>query len=712
MKKIKVLLADPRHKTVGMHSAYVPIAIGYIGAYLIKMIESKNSNVKIETKLEVDPDVIFDLIDDWKPNIVASGNYVWASDLAYRICEYAKEKNEDTLCVLGGPEFPTGSETIKPSDAIKNKCFEYLQERPCIDYYTYGDGEPALVNVVQKYIDNSFSSKLMREKNVIAAGAMNLELNGEQILVGKDIPRLGLHNKVDGMDSIPSPYLSGLLDKYLNGEYVPSFQTARGCPFLCTFCEMGLDQNKIVSFSTNRMKKELDYVCEKVSKFSKNRAIFIYDSNWGMYQKDLVLSDHFLKLINKSDWPSSIIIATPKNKKQQILDIDKKLKNRVVITLSQQSMNIETLKLIKRDNMSNDQYIKFVKELDRRGKNPICELIIPMPKETKQTYLDNIRFLLDYGVNPSTVTLLLLRGTELGRDDAIKKWGMKTKYRVVPRDFGTYRNKKIFDIERVCVETNTMSYQDYLECRKFSLIIQFFSYPMFFLFKKFCKELNVSSFEYIWSVFQKLQKKSKDVPSELLRIYNEFAKESEDELFESKEAIYDFYSKEENYKKLLSGDLGANLLSKYSAKLLSCALQESFDFSISIMSEMFGSVYNQDESRKIAESSRLWLKNLYIFDAIFDWEKEKNRTNIINLEYDIPQWFKDEGKSILDYKKRVNYKIAFNKQNETLKNDLISSYSGKGKNLSIIENKIFTLGQYLHVRKNTVDEIEKSVIKI
>ncbi len=35
MKKLKVLLADPRHKTVGAHSYFVPIGIGYIGSNLV-----------------------------------------------------------------------------------------------------------------------------------------------------------------------------------------------------------------------------------------------------------------------------------------------------------------------------------------------------------------------------------------------------------------------------------------------------------------------------------------------------------------------------------------------------------------------------------------------------------------------------------------------------------------------------------------------------
>ena len=35
MKKLKVLLGDPRHNTVGAHSYFIPIGIGYIGSNLL-----------------------------------------------------------------------------------------------------------------------------------------------------------------------------------------------------------------------------------------------------------------------------------------------------------------------------------------------------------------------------------------------------------------------------------------------------------------------------------------------------------------------------------------------------------------------------------------------------------------------------------------------------------------------------------------------------
>ena len=101
------------------------------------------------------------------------------------------------------------------------------------------------------------------------------------------------------------------------------------------------------------------------------------------------------------------------NKKQQIFDIDKKLKHRVQVGLAQQSTNRDTLRLIQRDNIfTNEQYIEFIKELERRKKVPGCELIIPLPNESKQTYFDSTKGLLDAGVSVGTYTLMMLQGTE------------------------------------------------------------------------------------------------------------------------------------------------------------------------------------------------------------------------------------------------------------------------------------------------------------
>ena len=80
-------------------------------------------------------------------------------------------------------------------------------------------------------------------------------MNIKKLLVGEYIARIGLDGsvKASGRDIIPSPYTTGLLDKFLDGNLIPAFETARGCPFMCTFCDQGLDSSKITAFSSERL---------------------------------------------------------------------------------------------------------------------------------------------------------------------------------------------------------------------------------------------------------------------------------------------------------------------------------------------------------------------------------------------------------------------------------------------------------------------------
>ena len=73
VNKIKILLGDPRHSTVGEHSNFVPIGIGYIATNLLKQFENNNLELKIATKTEE----IFTLLEEWKPDIIGFSHYVW-----------------------------------------------------------------------------------------------------------------------------------------------------------------------------------------------------------------------------------------------------------------------------------------------------------------------------------------------------------------------------------------------------------------------------------------------------------------------------------------------------------------------------------------------------------------------------------------------------------------------------------------------------------
>ena len=639
MNKTKILLCDPRHKTVGAHSYFVPIGIGYIASNLLKVFKGK-----VDVKLSVNVEETINFLEEWKPDIIGISNYIWNSHLSNYLCEFAKKLNNNTLCVLGGPEFPAGTGSIRIEDNDKDKTYtktkNYMVERPAVDYFAYTDGEVAFVELLNKYFENNCSTKTMKDKELIIKGCVSLNKSSE-LLVGQYLPRIGLEGSVksEGRDEIPSPYTTGLLDKFLNGVFVPAFETARGCPFLCTFCDQGLDKTKITAFSARRISEEISYVAKKLNKIENStKTISMFDSNWGLFEKDLVLADEILKIMEKYDYPKYIECLTPKSNWNNLININDKLKNRVALNLSMQSLNVETLTDIKRRNWTKEQYIEFLKKVRERGKDSTSEMIIPLPNETEQSYLDGIKFLMDNEVQTRTYTLMMLCGAELGKDKAIREFGIKSKWRILPKGFGEYRGKKILEIEQICVGTNSMNYQGYLNCRNYSFIVKLLGHPVLKPIKKLTDKLGISWFDFSRAVSdlilnEKYQGKFKD-------LFKDFCKDSHEELFDTQKEAIDFYSIDENYKALVNGDIGENLMSKYTGRAL-LILDDIISVMFSVIRKQHGEKLDK-ELHIVLDSSEKWLKNLYLIDIIYSDEwTEKSKKNKLKIDFDFPSWMLD-----------------------------------------------------------------------
>ena len=669
MNKTKILLCDPRHKTVGAHSYFVPIGIGYIASNLLKVFKGK-----VDVKLSVNVEETINFLEEWKPDIIGISNYIWNSHLSNYLCEFAKKLNNNTLCVLGGPEFPAGTGSIRIEDNDKDKTYtktkNYMVERPAVDYFAYTDGEVAFVELLNKYFENNCSTKTMKDKELIIKGCVSLNKSSE-LLVGQYLPRIGLEGSVksEGRDEIPSPYTTGLLDKFLNGVFVPAFETARGCPFLCTFCDQGLDKTKITAFSAKRISEEISYVAKKLNKIENStKTISMFDSNWGLFEKDLVLADEILKIMEKYDYPKYIECLTPKSNWNNLININDKLKNRVALNLSMQSLNVETLTDIKRRNWTKEQYIEFLKKVRERGKDSTSEMIIPLPNETEQSYLDGIKFLMDNEVQTRTYTLMMLCGAELGKDKAIREFGIKSKWRILPKGFGEYRGKKILEIEQICVGTNSMNYQGYLNCRNYSFIVKLLGHPVLKPIKKLTDKLGISWFDFSRAVSdlilnEKYQGKFKD-------LFKDFCKDSHEELFDTQKEAIDFYSIDENYKALVNGDIGENLMSKYTGRAL-LILDDIISVMFSVIRKQHGEKLDK-ELHIVLDSSEKWLKNLYLIDIIYSDEwTEKSKKNKLKIDFDFPSWMLDTKKPFKNFIKNSTYEFDVDiKKIKYIKNEI------------------------------------------
>ena len=98
------------------------------------------------------------------------------------------------------------------------------------------------------------------------------------------------------LDDIPSPYLTGLLDKFFDGRLSPLMQTNRGCPFQCTFCVDGNDEKqKINQFNMERVISEINYIGKH--NHNKTNLMMIADVNFGMMPRDRKICNQLAKIL-------------------------------------------------------------------------------------------------------------------------------------------------------------------------------------------------------------------------------------------------------------------------------------------------------------------------------------------------------------------------------------------------------------------------------
>ena len=241
---------------------------------------------------------------------------------------------------------------------------------------------------------------------------------------------------------------------------------------------------------------------------------------------------------------------------------------------------------------------------------------------------------MDNGVQTRTYTLMMLVGAELGRDKAIKDYELKSKWRVLPKQFGEYRGEKILEIEQICVGTKTMSYQEYLNCRNYSFIAKLLGHHFLQPIIKLTKKIGIDWFELSLAITNKI--KNQDNGGKFKELFDDFCKESHEELFESKEEAIEFYSKNSNYKSLLAGDIGENLMSKYTARGV-LVLDDIISTLFQVIRENFES-YSNEQNKLILNSAEIWMKNLYLINEIYSDQKLNPKNNEIDLKFDFPEW--------------------------------------------------------------------------
>jgi radical SAM superfamily enzyme YgiQ (UPF0313 family) len=369
-------------------------------------------------------------------------------NVSYEMINVMSEIDPDVLNVWGGPNFPIDF----PSQEKFMK--KYLK----IDIYVPVDGEVGFSNIIEQAL-KADSKKEIKQKVLSKPidGCVSRRADGK---LQYTIPVIRIKN----LDEIPSPYTTGILDKFFDGKLAPMMQTNRGCPFHCTFCADGKDEvNQVNNFSTERVKEELDYIVKHKHKDTRN--MIFSDLNFGMYPRDQEIAKYIYDLQLKHHYPDFIYVSTGKNQKEKVINAIKTLKDSMPLWMSVQSLDKDVLKNIRRDNISTDHMLALYPAIKAANLQTRAEVILLLPGETHENHMTTIRELIRARMDEIQVyTCMLLDGSEMGTPNERKKWKLNTKFRLLQRDFVELSSgKKVMEIEEVVVSSEHMTFDEYVE---------------------------------------------------------------------------------------------------------------------------------------------------------------------------------------------------------------------------------------------------------
>ncbi|MDO8623498.1 MAG: radical SAM protein [archaeon] len=602
-------MCDLTHTAQGyIASDYVPYGIGGIKSWFKGYSKYKEM---WDIELFRYPEKFIDTFLREQPEIVAFSNYIWNTDLSKSFADEVKRRNPNTLVVFGGPNYPLDDDARE----------RWFADREGVDVYLVGEAEESFQRVVELWNETRDIEAVKRSQ----IDGVHSFVDGKLRKVNEVIPR------IPNLDLIPSPYLTGCLDEFLEDErLIPIIQTDRGCPYTCTYCDKGTKiWKKLSKKSPDIFEQEIRYIGAR----TKSKVIDLSNNNFGLFEQDVILSEIMKKTRDEIGYPLHVGTPTDKNFSPRIERCVEILGESLPITASVQSLDPEVLRNIKRKNLPIEKFLELSRLADSTNSNTRSEVIIALPGDTKEKYVKTMSQLMDSRMQfVLPYTLILLEGAELNTREEREKWNMETRFRLNHHCFGKYQfgDKEIrtAEIEEVVTGSSALSFEDYLECRSFGLTtFTFYADNMLQELLSFLNDKGIRSSELIsavhnrgWCYFS----------PELTGLYHSFNNATRDELWVSREGLEKHVKSLKVMKKETEGLVGYNILYQHRAMALMNLSEDIINVSFNVATDLLDETTKR-ESAEYLEQLRKYM--IYRKRNIFDI----NREDIEEFDYNFDE---------------------------------------------------------------------------
>ncbi len=312
-----------------------------------------------------------------RPAIYLCSNYLWSHERSIAVSEKVKRLSPNSITVHGGPDTPKYE-----ADAEA-----YFRDFPHVDVIVRGEGEASAAELLDKL--SSVIGDDEPDLSVLeGVQGISYRYKGE-IVRNPDRPRIA------DLDTIPSPYLTGLFDAY---KGVPrlhvSLETNRGCPYGCTFCDWGsATTSKIRKFDLDRVFGELEW-CSDARVQSVSQA----DANFGVFERDVSIAEKVAELKQGTGYPETFGGSYAKNSTKYLEKIIKVMADAGILAqgvLSLQTMDDDTLSVIKRSNIKVEKYDALANEMRNSNLQLSVELMMGLPGATLDAFVGDLQQCID-----------------------------------------------------------------------------------------------------------------------------------------------------------------------------------------------------------------------------------------------------------------------------------------------------------------------------
>lgn len=426
-------------------STYIPYAVGCLAAYAFS-----DANIKKEytlgkfiyTRLSLDEA----LLRIRNPFLVGFSSSIWNNEYNKALAIRIKEKYPDCIILFGGHQIPPDS----------SKAF---REYPMADILIHGGGEEAFRDILLSHINKKALSEI---HNISYKDSSGNTFSTERI--NPSTP------------DYPSPYLTGIFDSILSDGYEFSaiIETNRGCPNHCAFCDWGILRSKVRQFDLQKVFDELQWL-------SDNKVEYVYcaDANFGLFDRDMTITDKFIELKEKTGYPSRLKVNFTKNRCDFVGDISRKLSEHDMgksQTLSFQSVDGKVLEAIGRKNIALPYFRELLSMYEKAGIPTYSELILGLPEETYNSFCEGICTLLENGQHKSIniYPCELLPNSALGSDAFIEKYELRTTKLPFSQFHCEKTDSEVTEYSYLITSTSSMTRNDWVNSYFFSTVIQSF----------------------------------------------------------------------------------------------------------------------------------------------------------------------------------------------------------------------------------------------